>query len=206
MVPFASAVASVHLSIVVTNEQLLALTADERLDLSRRLAELIEPTRLTPPAGRKRRHRFVVLMTVSCVALIPWTVFLGLTLPHRYVARHWSLTWVGFDVVLMACLGLTATLAWRGRQALALSAFVTATLLACDAWFDITTASSFRDTILSALDAALLELPLACLLAWVGHRLIRAAVTRAGHLSGIAEPPPFWRTPIAGVPIWDRHA
>lgn len=192
--------------IVVTDEQLRALTPDERLDLSRRLAELIEPTGQAPPAVRKRRHRFVVLMTVACGALVPWTVFLGLTLPHRYVARHWTLTWVGFDAALMACLGITAALAWRGRQAVALAAFVTATLLACDAWFDITTASSFRDTVLSALDAALVELPLACLLAWVGSRLIRAAVTRAGHLSGVAEPPPFWRTPIAGVPLWDRRS
>jgi hypothetical protein len=145
-------------------------------------------------------------MTVSCAVLIPWTVFLGLTLPHHYVARNWTLTWVGFDVVLMACLGLTATLAWRGRQAVALAAFVTATLLVCDAWFDITTSSSLMDTVLSGLDAALVELPLAFLLAWVGHRVIRAAVTRTGHLSGIAHPPSFWKTPLAGVPVWDPHA
>ena len=36
----------------------------------------------------------------SAVLLIPWIAYLGLSLPHRYVAHNWDATWVGFDVLL----------------------------------------------------------------------------------------------------------
>jgi hypothetical protein len=42
-------------------------------------------------------------------------VLLAITLPHRYVAGHWTVTWVGFDITLLGCLALTAWLAWRRR-------------------------------------------------------------------------------------------
>ena len=31
--------------------------------------------------------------------LIPWTIFLSVTLPRRQVVHHWDVAWVGFDVV-----------------------------------------------------------------------------------------------------------
>ena len=31
--------------------------------------------------------------------LLPWMVYLGLTLPHRYEARHWSVLWIGYDAI-----------------------------------------------------------------------------------------------------------
>ena len=35
------------------------------------------------------------------MALIPWTILLGLTLPPKYDAGHWNLLWAGFDVGLL---------------------------------------------------------------------------------------------------------
>jgi hypothetical protein len=112
----------------------------------------------------RRRRGFLTVVTATCVALIPWTGFLAVTLPRHYVASHWRLTWVGFDLALAVCLGLTA---WRAHQRLpsfVATAVVTATLLTVDAWFDITTASGRADRLLS-FAAALFELPLAALLA-----------------------------------------
>ena len=42
-------------------------------------------------------RRFTVLMAVAAVALVPWTVYLALTLPRFYQASHWRLVWVGLS-------------------------------------------------------------------------------------------------------------
>ena len=119
---------------MLTDEELLALTPAERSDLARRLADLVAPGPVPEPAMARGRHRFVVVLTVSCAVLVPWIIFLAVTLPHRYVASHWTLTWVGFDVALLISLAATAVLAWLGRQVMIVACFITATLLVCDAW------------------------------------------------------------------------
>ena len=53
------------------------------------------------------------MLTVASAVLIPWIVLLALTLPRHYVAGHWRLTWVGFDIILLASLAATAWFAWR---------------------------------------------------------------------------------------------
>ena len=120
----------------------------------------------------RRRRGFLTLVTATCVALIPWTAFLAVTLPRHYVARNWRLTWVGFDIALAICLGLCAWRAHRRQTNFATTAVVTATLLAVDAWFDVNTASGRNDRILS-FAAALFELPLAALLAVASRRARR---------------------------------
>jgi hypothetical protein len=185
---------------VLTDQQLMALSPAERSDLSRRLAELVAPGPVPEPAMARGRHRFVVLLTVSCAVLVPWIIFLAATLPHRYIASHWTLTWVGFDLALLASLAGTAVLAWLGRQVMIVACFVTATLLVCDAWFDITTSSTWRDTAFSIADAALIELPLAGLLVWVGFKLMRFAVLRASRLSGI-DATSLLEVPLLGLPV-----
>ena len=127
-------------------------------------------------------------------------MLLALTLPRHYVAGHWRLTWVGFDIILLAALAATAWFAWRRRQAVVINAFITATLLTCDAWFDITTASGQKDTLEAIASAVLIELPLAALLFWVAYRLLRAAVRRACGLDGHpGEPVRLGTQPLLGV-------
>jgi hypothetical protein len=185
---------------VLTDEQLMALSPAERSDLSRRLAELVSPGPVPEPAMARGRHRFVVLLTLSCTVLVPWIIFLALTLPHRYVASHWTLTWVGFDLALLLSLAATSVLAWRGRQVMIVACFITATLLVCDAWFDVTTSSTWRDAAFSIADAALVELPLAALLVWVGFKLMRFAVLRASRLSG-NDVDSLLEVPLLGLPV-----
>src|ERR1700680_2211487 len=45
------------------------------------------------------------LLFIGAAGLVPWTVFLGLSLPGKYDAGHWGLLWTGFDGVLLAVLG-----------------------------------------------------------------------------------------------------
>ncbi|HLH82053.1 MAG TPA: hypothetical protein VKV38_02210 [Trebonia sp.] len=102
------------------------------------------------------------------LVLIPWTVYLGFSLPDRQVSRHYNIAWVGFDVMEMVALGATGYFAIRHSRYLAVTAAAAATLLVVDAWFDVLT--SPRNQILQAiLLAALIELPLAALCAWLSY-------------------------------------
>ncbi|WP_344504341.1 hypothetical protein [Dactylosporangium maewongense] len=175
------------------------MSPSERADLARRLAVLIP----APRAGERTRRRFVVVVVTAALFLIPWVAVLAWTLPPRYLAGHWRATWVGFDLVLAAALAATAWAAARRRQVLLLTAVVSATLLVCDAWFDLMTAAG-PDHWVSLGTALLVELPLAAWLLYVAHHLIRLSLRRMLTLSGQSFTDlPLWRMPLFGVP--PRH-
>jgi hypothetical protein len=186
---------------MISDETLRQMSREDRAALSRSLAA-IDAELPSLSAGDERRRVFVVAMTIASACLIPWIVFLAVTLPRHYVAGHWRTTWVGFDIALLGGLALTSWLAWRRRQAVVIAAFVTATLLACDAWFDITTASGRTDTITSVASAVILELPLAVLLFAVADHLLRLAVrrARAAHRGIPDARTALFRLPLFGVP------
>jgi len=121
------------------------------------------------------------LTLCAAIGLIPWTIYLALTLPENYTAQHWQAVWVGFDVLLLMFMIATAVLGFTRHHLLTLFAFTTGVLLLCDAWFDVLTARR-GDLVVSALIAALGELPLAAVLI-VGAlriaRLQRAPFSRA---------------------------
>ena len=50
--------------------------------------------------------------------MIPWLVYLSVTLPENYVAHNWTATWVGFDILLVAFMVATAVLGYLRRQVL----------------------------------------------------------------------------------------
>jgi hypothetical protein len=180
------------------------MTLDERAALARRLAALAPPVPAAHAAAEERtRRRFVIVVGVASVLMIPWVVALAATLPPRYLAGHWRATWVGFDVALGVTLATTAWAALRRRQVVVLAALISATLLACDAWFDIMTASG-PDRWVSFATALLIELPLAAWLFFVSHHLVRLSVQRLLVLSGQPPDPPLWRMPLLGVPPRNR--
>lgn len=118
-----------------------------------------------------RRIREWLALSAS-IALIPWTVYLGLTLPQSYTAQHWQATWVGFDLLLLAFMLATAALGFARHRLLPLFAFATGVLLVCDAWFDMLTARR-GDLAVSVLTASLGELPLATVLIGGSVRITR---------------------------------
>jgi hypothetical protein len=130
-----------------------------------------------------RRMREWLALTAA-IALIPWTIYLGLTLPQNYTAQHWQATWVGFDILLLAFMIATAVLGFVRHHLLTLFAFSTGVLLVCDAWFDVLTAKR-GDFAVSVLTAALGELPLAVVLIGGSLRIARLQ----GHSIGRARWP-----------------
>jgi hypothetical protein len=113
---------------------------------------------------------FAALVVV--VALIPWIILLGFTLPPRYTAGHWRLLWIGYDVAEVTVLSLVAWTAWFRRQALGTVALVAAILLFCDAWFDIVTSWGHRDQWVTLATGLGVEIPLGLFFLWLYRRLI----------------------------------
>jgi hypothetical protein len=132
--------------------------------LEAQLTRELRPVRVVP--------RWVGWLVVSAgVVMLPWIAGIALTLPSRHEAAHYDAAWTGFDIVLCLMLVRTGWLAQRGREHIELSAAVTGTLLAIDAWFDTTTADSHKEFALALTLAVCAELPLAAFCLWIAGRV-----------------------------------
>ena len=99
-------------------------------------------------------NRWLARAVLAIVAgLIPWTAYLAWSLPGHFRAHNWRLAWVGFDVGLIVVLAYTAWAAWTRRQILAPTAIVAATMLICDAWFDVNTSFATKGEALTIVTA-----------------------------------------------------
>jgi hypothetical protein len=176
---------------VVSDAQIAAMSAAERRELITRLERPIGELVTESTFVRIRRVR-LVLMAGAIVGLIPWIVYLSITLPDRYIANNWIATWVGFDTLLLLFMASTAVLGLLRRQLLILTGFTTGVLLVCDAWFDVMTAAP-ADRWLSVLTATLGELPLAAVLITGALRILRLTATR---LYALDPGMPLWRIPL----------
>jgi hypothetical protein len=106
------------------------------------------------------------LFALFSLILLPWTIYLGETLPSRQLSPHYDVAWAGFDVILLIGLAATAYFALRRSRYLAISAAATATLLIIDAWFDVMTTPG-KQVAESIVLAAAVELPLAAVCLWL---------------------------------------
>jgi hypothetical protein len=152
------------------------------------------------PASQRRRAIALAVIIACCIVLAIWTAVMALTLPRYYRAGGWRGAWVGFDFALLVAFAATGWAAWRRRQVLIVCLLVLATLLCCDAWFDVVLDARTSGFELSLLSAVLIELPLAALAILIARRLLRLTIgmagapgARAGHL------PPLHKIPLLGV-------
>jgi hypothetical protein len=115
--------------------------------------------------------------TLFCLILLPWTIYLGYSLPSRQVSSHYDVAWAGFDAILLVALASTGYFALRRSRHLATTAAATATLLVVDAWFDVMTSppGQLAESLTLAL---LIELPLASVCAWLSYHTQQLAGRR----------------------------
>jgi hypothetical protein len=136
------------------------------------------------PASAAGRWVPVLYLALAC-ALVPWVVYLGLTLPDRSVSHNYRLAWVGFDVLLIGALTRTSWLAWRRSPFVVNVASATATLLLVDAWFDVATSQPGMPLTMAVISAALVELPAAVLSLVIAGRaqivIARTGAIRSQH-------------------------
>jgi len=118
------------------------------------------------PVARPVRRFVAPLFLLAGAGLVPWTIVLAATLPARHVQTHfYDLAWSGFDVALAGVLVATGVGLVRKRLWAQSTATAAATMLFCDAWFDILTSADTERTVAIVL-ALVAEIPAAvvCLL------------------------------------------
>jgi hypothetical protein len=106
----------------VSDTVIAEMSPDQRRDLIHRLERPLEELLPASVLMRIRQLR-LGLMVGGAIGLIPWMVFLAITLPANYVAHNWPATWVGFDALLVAFMVTTAVLGFLRRRLLLLTAF-----------------------------------------------------------------------------------
>ena len=192
---------------MINEADLRDMSPRERRRLAHELARIYYPQPLLGIyLARGRRHGALVSI-IACVVLIAWIIVLVLTLNRSFHAQHWRGAWVGFDFLLLLSFAATGWAFWRGRQIVIACLIITATLLCCDAWFDVVLDASTSEVWLSIASAVIVELPLAFLMFNAARRLIRlsavVAIGRAGPSSDCDDLPqdalpPLWKIPLFG--------
>jgi hypothetical protein len=112
------------------------------------------------------------LYALLAVVLVPWTIYLGTSLPVRHLSRHWDVSWVGLDVAIAGMLVLNAVFSYLGSKWLVISASFTTALLCTDAWFDVMSAHSGAPFDQALASALFVELPLALMTFLVALRIV----------------------------------
>jgi len=190
---------------VINEADLRQMSPGERRKLARSLAAIDYPQ---PLLGiyLARGRRFGALVSIAaCTVLAGWIIVLLLTLHRSFHAEHWKGAWVGFDLVLLAAFALTGWAFWRGRQIVIALLVITATLLCCDAWFDVLLDLGSSDVWGSVASAVLVELPMALLMFNAARRLIRLSalipLTESGGMDGCPGEalPPLRKIPLFGI-------
>ena len=199
-------------------DELRRMSPDERAELACALAALEvspdadaaigrgQPGQAGPLAesdlpGNPRTRAFALIAVIGCgLALAAWIGVLAVTLPRYYRSGGWRGAWVGFDLGLLITFAITAWAGWRHRQLVIVCLVVLATLLCCDAWFDVTLDLRTNDFLVSVLMALCVELPLAALAVIGARRLMRLNIRTVGRPAGRSgRVPPLWKIPLYGM-------
>jgi len=184
---------------VINEADLRELSPGERRQLAHSLAVIDYPHPLLELNLRRRRKIGVLFSIIACTVLVGWIIVLVLTLNRNYTATHWRLAWLGFDIVLLDAFAATGCAFWRGRQVVIACLLVTATLLCCDAWFDVILDLGSSGVWVSIASAVIVEIPLALVMFNAARRLIRLSALVAMSEAGDAAPvPSLWRIPLLG--------
>jgi hypothetical protein len=156
---------------ILTDEQIEALSPQQRRELITRLEKPLSDLEDPEVLARMRRIR-LSLIVGGLIVMIPWIGYLAVTLPQKYVAHNWPVTWIGFDILLLGFMAATAVLGFLRRQLIVLTGFTTGVLLICDGWFDLMTAKP-EDAAVSVVTAMLIQAPMAYLLISGALRIMR---------------------------------
>ncbi len=163
-------------------------SVEERARVARLLDELIDRPTLDQRRPPKQRRMIVLATCLGAALLVPWIAYLSVSLPRSHSVRAWNVLWIGFDIALALCLGLTGWLVLQRRQPAMLGLTVAATLLMCDAWFDVCLAWNTPEQTWALLSAAI-EVPLAVLMASGALRILRRTSAVVRQLRGNTDAP-----------------
>jgi hypothetical protein len=117
------------------------------------------------------------------VCMLPWIVYIGVSLPSRQLSPNYDIAWAGFDILLAGGLASSGYFALRRSRYLSAAAAATAAMLIVDAWFDcMTTPGDARWQ--SIAFCFVVELPLAAVCLWLSYHTEQVSQRRILILQG----------------------
>ena len=119
------------------------------------------------------------LYTLLGLVLVPWTVYLSVTLPKHHLSTHWDVSWTGLDIALALSLIATGLLAYARSMWLIITASTAGSLLLVDAWFDVMTEKGAFQLQQAILLALAFEVPLAFMSYYLAFHTIRGNKKRS---------------------------
>jgi hypothetical protein len=139
------------------------------------------------------REWIVLGFAAAGLVMLPWTIWLSMSLKPHHETNRWDIAWSGFDTGLAILFIATSFAAYHRSPWVGALAGATGTLLVTDAWFDIVLESHADELRQSIALAIFAELPLAALCFWIAQRTERFlahALGQALHLAPARESAP----------------
>jgi hypothetical protein len=114
-----------------------------------------------------------LLYICSSVILVPWTVYLGASLPTHHLSAHWDVSWTGLDVGLILAMLATGILAYFKSRWLVITSSTVGSLLLVDAWFDVMSERRVAQFYQAVILAIFLEIPMAVTSYYIAHKVLK---------------------------------
>lgn len=131
------------------------------------------------------RHRLpkhphiAIIYAIMAIIMLPWAFTLADELPKRHLVDNWHLVWLGYDIIMGIVFLATAYGLYKRRYWVPISASVSATLVLCDAWFDIGTARTHSQIVSAVLLAVIVEIPISLLSFWIAYKTLGQEVPKS---------------------------
>ena len=130
----------------------------------------------SPPIVPRPRGWLAPLFFLAGVGLVPWTLYLFATLPSRHLqAGYYDVAWGGFDLVLASLFVATGAGLLGRRLWVHGTATATATMLLCDAWFDVLSSGPGNERLFAIVLAVTAEVPTAVVCLMIARHVEEAA-------------------------------
>jgi hypothetical protein len=105
--------------------------------------------------------------------LLPWSIYLGTSLPRYHLSAHWDVSWTGLDIGIIVALLLTGLFAYLKSHWIIISASTVGSLLFVDAWFDVMSERRGLQLHEAVFLAIFIEIPLALTSYHIAYKVLK---------------------------------
>jgi hypothetical protein len=109
----------------------------------------------------------------SSIVLIPWTIYLGASLPSHHLSAHWDVSWSGLDVGLIIAMLATGYLALRKSLLMVITSSTVGSFLLVDAWFDVISERRALQFYQALFLAVFFEIPIAITSYYIAYKVLK---------------------------------
>ena len=110
---------------------------------------------------------------ISALILVPWTIYLGASLPSHHLSAHWDVSWSGLDTAIVVMMLTTGLLAYRRSRLLTITSSTVGSLLLVDAWFDTMSEKNGGQFHQALFLAVILEIPMALTSYYIAYKVLK---------------------------------